>query len=156
MRELRDILFQCNPCVMCRNNVFHCELSDTCMCNAEENWKKLIEHLNLIENDNKSIHQELDAYYDKNNAIVIGNLIQQLGYRIDRIQQPFHKANIPALWGCRLSKMSLPDDQLKKMKRVWQVGIYTETDSHGVKVFEDAELISALQKAVAYVEGEES
>lgn len=130
MQQLKDIIFQCNPCVMCRNNIFHCDSKDT--CNASKKWIELIEHLNLLENDNKSMSQELGAYYSESNDIAIGDYIQRLGYRIDCIQQPFYNANIPALYGHRLSKMFLPDDQLKKMNRVWQVGIYTDKDKRGV------------------------
>lgn len=133
MRELRDIMFQCNPCVMCKNNVFHCGLSDTCTCNAENNWKKLVEHLNLMENDNKSMRQELEAYYDKNNAIVVDDLIQRLtdkayAFIIELHTAPFRKSYI--------------------------IQLCTEP-SKNVISFSDAELIGALQKAVAYLEGEE-
>lgn len=115
---------------MCKNNVFHCGLSDTCTCNAEENWKKLIEHLNLLENDNKSMHQELDAYYDKNNAMVIGDYIQRLG---DKFHSIMYR------------------NQLDYKHWVVLINIkYSNISFHG------NELIEALQAAVAYVEGEKS
>lgn len=129
MKQLRDILFLCNPCVMCKNNVFRCKLSNTCTCNAEENWKKLIEHLNLLENDNKSMRHELDSYYDKNNAVLIG-------YHIQRLGDKFHSI--------------MYRDQLDYKHWVVLINIkYSNISFHGI------ELIEALQKAVAYVEGEE-
>lgn len=68
MEQMKDILFQCNPCVMCRNNVFNCDEHDT--CNASINWNKLITNLGLLEDDNKSMRKELDGYYD---AMKVGN-----------------------------------------------------------------------------------
>lgn len=132
MQQLKDILFQCNPCVMCKNNVFHCELSDTCTCNAEENWKKLIEHLNLLENDNKSMHQELDVYYDKNSALVIGDYIQRLGDKFYGMMR------------C---------DSL--LERNYLVVIKDDSSTNGKIKFDGNDFISALQAAVTYVEGEE-
>lgn len=107
---------------MCKNNVFRCKLSDTCTCNAEENWKKLIEHLNLLENDNKSMRHELDSYYDKNNAILIGYYIQRLG---DKFHSIMYR------------------DQLDYKHWVVLIDIkYSNISFHGI------ELIEALQKAV--------
>lgn len=117
--------------MMCPRDTFHCELRDTCTCNAEENWKKLIEHLNLLENDNKLMHQELDAYYDKNNALVIGDYIQQLGDKF---------------YGMMWCDSLLENNYL--------VVIKDDSAINGKIKFDGDDFISALQKAVAHVEGE--
>ncbi|MEY8357061.1 hypothetical protein AALB39_27470 [Lachnospiraceae bacterium 54-53] len=93
----------------------------------------------------------------------IDECIDFLGYRIDRIVQPLLDVNVPAVNGImgtnkgiqlnrnRLCRMNLPDTELKKVKRVWKVGIYDDNNSHGVSVFEGNTLLDALLKAVDYI-----
>lgn len=47
--KLHNIMLQCNPCVMCPNNPFHCPNEET--CNAMVNWKLLTEEIRKIETD---------------------------------------------------------------------------------------------------------
>lgn len=58
MKQLRDIMFQCHPCVMCPKNRFHCTCEDT--CNAHKNWMELMEHLHMLESENKRLHDRID------------------------------------------------------------------------------------------------
>lgn len=93
----------------------------------------------------------------------IDECIDFLGYRIDQIIQPLLDVNVPAVNGVmgtnngiqvkrnRLCRMNLPEEYLKKVKRVWQVGIYDDSNSRGVSVFEGDTLLEALLKAVDYI-----
>ncbi|GIQ67433.1 hypothetical protein DUZ99_02135 [Xylanibacillus composti] len=93
----------------------------------------------------------------------IEECIEFLGYRIDRIDQPMLDLSVPAVNGItatneglqvnrnRLSKMALPDEQLKQVKRVWLVGIWDDSNARGISVFEDETMIGALQQAVEHV-----
>lgn len=58
--------------------------------------------------------------------MTIEECIIYLGHRIDAIHQPMLNLNVPALNGARLSRVYLPDEELKKVDRVWQVGIYDD------------------------------
>lgn len=41
-----------------------------------------------------------------------------------------------------------------KVDRTWQVGIFDDTNSRGISVFEGNTLLEALNKAVEYVKGQ--
>lgn len=98
--------------------------------------------------------------------MTIDECINYLGYRIDAIQQPLLNVNVPFLNGVsavdgklrvrstRLCKMHLPDHKLKEVDRLWQVGIYDDTNTYGVSVFEGNNLLEALNKAVDYVKNQ--
>lgn len=93
----------------------------------------------------------------------VDECIEFLGYRIDRIQQPLLNLNVPAINGVmgtnngiqvnrnRLCRMNLPEHELKRVRRVWQVGIYDDSNSNGASVFEGDTLLEALNKAVDYI-----
>ncbi len=89
--------------------------------------------------------------------------IEYLGYRIDQMIQLLLELNVPAVNGVmavggelqfnknRLCRMSLPDHELKQVKRLWKVGIYDDTVASGISVFEGNTLHDALLNAVEYV-----
>lgn len=80
--------------------------------------------------------------------MTIDESIDFLGYRIDRIQHPMLNLNVPFFNGVsavdgklevratRTSSMYLSDKDLKKPDRIWQVGIFDDTNSKGISVFE--------------------
>lgn len=94
----------------------------------------------------------------------IEQCIEFLSWRIDAIHQPMYNLNVPAINGIlatdkgiqvnahRLSKMAMPNEELKKVERKWQVGIWDDANSRGRTVFEGNTLLEALNKAVKYVQ----
>ena len=98
--------------------------------------------------------------------MTIDESIDFLGYRIDRIQQPMLNLNVPFFNGVsavdgklevratRICSMYLSDKDLKKADRIWQVGIFDDTNAKGISVFEGNTLLEALNKAVEYVRGQ--
>ena len=98
----------------------------------------------------------------------IDECFEFLGYRIDSIRQPLLNLNVPILNGVsvvdgkltanrtRLCRMYLPDDELKEVDRVWQVGIYDDTNCNGVSVFEGNTLLEALNETVKYVKNQKN
>jgi len=98
----------------------------------------------------------------------IEECIEFLGYRIDEIHQVMVDLSVPAINGImatsgglrvnrqRLSKISLPEDQLKEVKRAWLVGIWDQRSARGITVFEHVSLLEALKKAVEYVKRQQN
>lgn len=98
--------------------------------------------------------------------MTIAESIDFLGYRLDRIQQSMLNLNAPFFNGVsavdgklevrstRICSMYLSDKDLKKADRLWQVGIFDDTNSKGISVFEGNTLLAALNKAVEYVKSQ--
>lgn len=59
MKELRDIMLQCNPCVRCPQDESCCGY-EMRKCDAHKSWMKLVDHLRLLEKENKQLHDRLD------------------------------------------------------------------------------------------------
>lgn len=58
MKELRDIMLQCKPCVRCPQDESCCGYKMR-KCDTHKNWMELIEHIYLLEKENKQLHDVL-------------------------------------------------------------------------------------------------
>lgn len=50
--RLPDLLNQCNPCVMCSSNPFHCDEMET--CNAINKWVELVDYIEMLNKSDSS------------------------------------------------------------------------------------------------------
>lgn len=50
--RLPDLLNQCNPCVMCSANPFHCDVIET--CNAINKWAELVDYIEMLNKSDAS------------------------------------------------------------------------------------------------------
>lgn len=84
--RLPDLLNQCNPCVMCSSNPFHCnEMKD---CNAVNKWVELVNYMEKLDASDTSKEECTIRQYEeiKKLRIEVKNLQAALNKACDKLE----------------------------------------------------------------------